>query len=481
MKKISQIFSNYQKNSNIDSNEVNKKYFESLKKETEEYNEESMEESETNPTMNENEIIYPNDVQSTNITKPNYQLKEQNLEFGIIQCSSNQGTFSPFKLSVNNIDKKYKTWISSENCQYPQYITLKLINGECYIDTIQILFHQYYIPSKVEIFIGNCIKMPNMENNMKHEDCEKLLKSFVAIEFERIGYFTLYNNQNVNSTTRELKLIKIDKNAQYIKLVVYECYKNQSNVNNQVGIVSVKVNGIPIATEKIDKNIITEEKVNNRKIKKSNQQLMTPNNGIKKSENITPKQNNITNIQDVVESPDVITEDNYIDESINEKQNITVNNDNVISKIKNIKSKNLTVGNEDTSNTDISEEKNEVITKDTIMSTYSSPTRKNNTMNDTVGIGENDDNNSDSSSSVIDVSLSSVSNVINKNIITDRRNINVSPSKVTNRKNFTKPKTSNNKDSNQLSDNINNYISNNLADIKSLTNILEIEILKEKN
>jgi len=114
MKKISQIFSNYQKNSNIDSNEVNKKYFESLKKETEEYNEESMEESETNPTMNENEIIYPNDVQSTNITKPNYQLKEQNLEFGIIQCSSNQGTFSPFKLSVNNIDKKYKTWISSE-------------------------------------------------------------------------------------------------------------------------------------------------------------------------------------------------------------------------------------------------------------------------------------------------------------------------------------------------------------------------------
>jgi len=83
--------------------------------------------------------------------------------------------------------KYYKIYNYNRNCQYPQYVTLKLINGECYINTIQILFHQYYIPSKVELFLGNYIKMPNMESNMNRDDYEKLLKSYVAIEFERIG------------------------------------------------------------------------------------------------------------------------------------------------------------------------------------------------------------------------------------------------------------------------------------------------------
>jgi len=117
MKKISQKFFNFQKNSNKNLKEIENKNFENLKKEAEEYNEDSHEivqESEINPVMNETDCISPTDVLSTNITKPNYQLKEQNLEFGIIQCSSNYGTFSPFKLSDNNFDKKYKTWISSK-------------------------------------------------------------------------------------------------------------------------------------------------------------------------------------------------------------------------------------------------------------------------------------------------------------------------------------------------------------------------------
>jgi len=455
MKKISKKFFNYQKNSNKNFKEVENKNIENLKKETEEYNEESSEkvqESEINSVMNETDFITPNEVISTNITLPNYQLKEQNLEFGIIQCSSNYGTFSPFKLSDNNIDIKYKTWISSKNCQYPQYVTMKLINGECFINTIQILFHQYCIPSKVELFLGNYIEMPNMKNNMNQDDYERLLKSFVAIEFERIGYFTLYNNQNINNTARELKLIKIGKKAQYIKLVIYECYKNQSNIYNQVGIISVKVNGIPIIKEEINQNNYSEE-INNNKISKSNQPINS-NNGIKKSENFSPKRKSTTNIQEEIKNPNFITESSYTNGNTKEKQ------DKI--KRKNIKPNNLTLVNsnevnEDTSYAGVSEEKNEV-TKNTILNTYIGPKQNDNIIHNTEDIEEDNDGSDETSSSVLSVSLSSLSNMINKNnnATTERRKINISPIRNANGKIFSQMNPSDNKNSNPNNDNYNN-------------------------
>ncbi|ORY86530.1 hypothetical protein LY90DRAFT_663181 [Neocallimastix californiae] len=201
--------------------------------------------------VNENETIPSNEVQpiSTINSIPKYQTHEQNLEFCMIQCSSNQGVFSPFKLSINNIDSKYKTWISSKHCEYPQYITLQLMNGICQINTLQILFHQHYIPSKVELFLGKYVKMPSFDEKTKPLDYENLYKSFVAVEFEKIGYFTLFNNQQANNTARELKSVMINKQAQYIKLVIYDCYENELNKYNQVGIISVRVKGIPLEIE----------------------------------------------------------------------------------------------------------------------------------------------------------------------------------------------------------------------------------------
>eukprot|EP00833_Pecoramyces_ruminatium_P014368 jgi/Orpsp1_1/1188400/evm.model.d7180000064490.1 len=301
MKKISKkLFNSYHKNTK--KNGLEKSTI-SLKKEQENIIKDSLEEiqdSEQNQIVNEEESINSNEGQSivannnnnsnnNNDTILGYQLQEQNLEFGIIQCSSNQGVFSPFKLSINNIDSKYKSWISSKNCQYPQYITLQLINGTCQINNMQILFHQHFIPSKVELFLGNFIKMPNFEDNSKHIDKEKLHKSFVAVEFERIGYFTLYNNQQINNTARELKSITLNKKAQYIKLVLHECYKNNSNINNQVGIVSIRVNGIPSEIEKLNQQSLNET-INN----KLNSNLISNN---KKSENLTPEQKNIPSKQ----------------------------------------------------------------------------------------------------------------------------------------------------------------------------------------
>jgi len=220
----------------------------------------------------------------------------------------------------------------------------------------------------------------------------------------------------------------------------------------------VKVNGIPLVTEKINHNIIAEE-INNNKLSKSNQRI-TSNNGIKKSENLSPKQKNVTNIQDETENPNYITESNYTNENVNEKQDTT--------KRKNIKPNNLTlvnssVINEDTSfTTDISEEKSEIITKDTILSTYTSPTQKDNTIHDTENIKEEYDGSNDNSSSVISFSLSSISNMINKNnnITTEKKKVNISPLRNVNGKTFLQLNSTDNKNSNQ--NNNNNYNNNNI-------------------
>jgi len=61
------------------------------------------------------------------------------------------------------------------------------MNGICQINTLQILFHQHYIPSKVELFLGKYVKMPSFDEKTKPLDYENLYKSFVAVEFEKIG------------------------------------------------------------------------------------------------------------------------------------------------------------------------------------------------------------------------------------------------------------------------------------------------------
>jgi len=117
MKKIGIKVFSHQRNSinneNIENNEV-------LLKEKNKNNyvnsPEDIQESKQKQIISEKENNIPKRISSipnNNIIIKN-QPQEQNLEFGIIQCSSNQGVFSPFELSANDIDSKYKTWISSK-------------------------------------------------------------------------------------------------------------------------------------------------------------------------------------------------------------------------------------------------------------------------------------------------------------------------------------------------------------------------------
>jgi len=90
-----------------------------LKKENEENIEdiyEKVQDTEQTFDVNEQEDTAPNNkIRISQYSAPlEYQNHERNLEFGIIQCSSNYGEFSPYELSVNDIDKNYKSWISSK-------------------------------------------------------------------------------------------------------------------------------------------------------------------------------------------------------------------------------------------------------------------------------------------------------------------------------------------------------------------------------
>ncbi|OUM67561.1 hypothetical protein PIROE2DRAFT_4965, partial [Piromyces sp. E2] len=329
MKRISKKLFNYTSTKKNQENNDFKNNITAVKKQSEEEYEdisENPQDTEQISEINEQENITSNNNIQNNIASK-YQSHEQNLEFGIIQCSSNYGEFSPYELSANDIDKNYKSWISSKNCQYPQYVTLKLINGTCYINTLQILFHQLFIPSKVEIFLGNLVKIPNLENSIGNKNFEKLIKSCVAVEFERIGYFTLYNNQEVDNTARELKSITINKKAHYIKLVIYECYKNDANIDNQV----MRVNGTPQSIEKYDES--EDNSVQNKMNKNNN---VISNTTIKKSENITTKQKSMLTKRTSDDNDNDYNKYNNSDNNNynNNKEDMVLLNENSFEKIK---------------------------------------------------------------------------------------------------------------------------------------------------
>ncbi|ORX51359.1 hypothetical protein BCR36DRAFT_350935 [Piromyces finnis] len=507
MKKISKKLFNYNFSKKKQNNQDNGK-------EIEVDNFEKAQDTEQNTDINEKDNTEPNNITQTSQNSISLRNHEQNLEFGIIQCSSNYGEFSPFELCANDIDKNYKSWISSKNCQYPQYVTLKLINGISYINKLQILFHQLFIPSKVELFLGNHVKMPNIENNIRHTDYEKLIKTYVAVEFEKIGYFTLYNNQEINNTARELKSIKINRKAQYIKLVIYKYYENDANINNQVGIVSVQVNGTPLPNEQDElnqseiNNVITNPNQNNYKNVKTNNSVKK----IKKSENITEKQSYIHSNE--VPTDSYVSDNNSNEEidSINESFIGNIKSSNKIAKdeIEGLSSKNNNNNNDnnnDINNNNNNNKNNDDNNKDSsnrngrsmrknikpnnlTMITNSKNEDKNlqdkklnidnhliqksNIMQDVSDVIEeyNKNDDEDTSSSVMSFSLSSISNM--KKNVSVKGKINNKPTIINDEDDIKSSKDINNNkiDSNSSNnDNLSNIInSNNISYNKNDTN-----------
>ncbi|KRT86105.1 hypothetical protein AMK59_2950 [Oryctes borbonicus] len=132
---------------------------------------------------------------------------------------------------VTDEDPKYKStelnthaptvkgWQTSKNCEYPQEIVLQL-ERRCTLNKIQILAHQYLIPSKIELFSSN-------------EDTN-MISDVTNINWEYLGYITLSDNQSTGFKSRELKSANVPKClVSFIKLKLHKNHNNSYNINNQ--------------------------------------------------------------------------------------------------------------------------------------------------------------------------------------------------------------------------------------------------------
>ncbi|BBN12833.1 centrosomal protein CEP104 [Marchantia polymorpha subsp. ruderalis] len=97
---------------------------------------------------------------------------------------------------------------------------------------MQLLCHEFKIPSKVEVFVS--LTTPWIHN-------EKAVN-----QMKRLGYLSLDPNDRSGHQARELKSIHVDAPAAVIRLVLHNCYNNKLNAYNQVGLVALIITGEPL-------------------------------------------------------------------------------------------------------------------------------------------------------------------------------------------------------------------------------------------
>ncbi|XP_068607366.1 centrosomal protein of 104 kDa [Brachionichthys hirsutus] len=148
------------------------------------------------------------------------------IRFTVINCSSHEENYSANELMVHA--PTVNGWRSSRFCAYPQHITLQLVERSR-VMKLQLLAHQYLIPSKVEFHIGDTF----------HESSPSAFPG----HFHRLGYVPLWDNKKTGFKARELKSINVDAIGTYLKITFYSNHVNQYNHHNQVAVVAINVLG----------------------------------------------------------------------------------------------------------------------------------------------------------------------------------------------------------------------------------------------
>ncbi|CUE71634.1 Hypothetical protein, putative [Bodo saltans] len=146
-------------------------------------------------------------------------------------------------------------WHSEANCSYPQVIGFRFAFGEVNIDRIQILSNDWKVSSRIEIHVAS----PESINLTSGPYGDRVPVPFHAALFRNYGYFTFRNDQSPSSSISlseqpaqsrntvcgELKVVKVEAPALYVKLVCHEPHPHPLNVYQQVGLISVVALGTP--------------------------------------------------------------------------------------------------------------------------------------------------------------------------------------------------------------------------------------------
>ncbi|XP_065791965.1 centrosomal protein of 104 kDa isoform X4 [Muntiacus reevesi] len=148
--------------------------------------------------------------------------------FVVVSSSGHEDGFSARELMIHA--PTVSGWRSPRFCQFPQEIVLQMVE-RCRIRKLQLLAHQYMIPSKVEFYIS--------------ESLPEYFTPYQAERFRRLGYVSLCDNEKTGCKARELKSVYVDAVGQFLKLIFHQNHVNKYNVYNQVALVAVNIIGDP--------------------------------------------------------------------------------------------------------------------------------------------------------------------------------------------------------------------------------------------
>jgi len=123
-----------------------------------------------------------------------------------------------------------KGWQTPKNCSYPQTLILQFM-GVVRLNRLEFLSHQTKIASKIEI--SSYAPEDTKSGNLPKPD------QLDELNFKRIGYVSLKDNEESGFTSRELKSIDLNIWVFYLKLVFYKNHVNSYNPWNQIGIIEI--------------------------------------------------------------------------------------------------------------------------------------------------------------------------------------------------------------------------------------------------
>ncbi|XP_070207078.1 centrosomal protein of 104 kDa-like isoform X2 [Littorina saxatilis] len=148
------------------------------------------------------------------------------LEFHVVHASGEDDIHKAGDLNYHG--PLAKGWVASRFCLYPQDIVIQL-EGRARLRKIQILSHQFLIPTKIEFFVGDVPEgtTPLLEN----------------ARYTRLGYVSLSDNEKTGFKARELKSVHVDAVGMFLRLNIHKNHINKHNLYNQVGIVAINVIG----------------------------------------------------------------------------------------------------------------------------------------------------------------------------------------------------------------------------------------------
>uniref|UniRef100_A0A3Q4N8I3 Centrosomal protein of 104 kDa n=1 Tax=Neolamprologus brichardi TaxID=32507 RepID=A0A3Q4N8I3_NEOBR len=137
--------------------------------------------------------------------------------FTVVSSSSHEDNFSAKELMVHA--PTVNGWRSSRLCSYPQHITLQLVERSR-VRKLQLLAHQYMIPTKVEFYIGDTLPETSSPGFPR--------------QLRRLGYVSLSDNEKTGFKARELKSVHVDAVGTYLRMTFHRNYGNRYNHYNQV-------------------------------------------------------------------------------------------------------------------------------------------------------------------------------------------------------------------------------------------------------